>query len=422
MTEFIPRLPAAPRPPHDPLHYLLNHDAGWRTGKLEKVEESPDGALQLAPNETRLGRPLADDAGTFGGLALPTGAAMDCVGNLLLLDSETGQLKLFDPCDCLFKPLACTGGLGSEPRKLRAPHGLAIWGSDVFVCDTGNQRVQVFALRGLVLRAIWASPVAANLPQSWAPFDIVFDARGRAFVSDSANGVIHRFDRHGRWQQAFGPLNVPTHLAIDRQDRIYVVEKDHSDVAVFDADDAALDRVSRADKISGDFCLIGFVVDAQGKLYLGDWCVPAPSTAAGTCAPKSDDRVRGVFDLHGNPARVKQRDLAAWLGPKVSYEAEGAYLSLPLDSEMYRCQWHRVVLEGEIPSGASVEVHTLTTETEYDPADLPEATDRAWRTDQKATALNGGSWDCLIRSQPGRFLYLRLTFKSNGAVTPLTNR
>src|SRR5207249_1197884 len=33
-------------------------------------------------------------------------------------------------------------------------------------------------------------------------------------------------------------------------------------------------------------------------------------------------------------------------------------------------------------------------------------------------ALADGCWDCLITSPPGRFLYLRLTLRGNGAVTP----
>jgi phage tail-like protein len=418
MTEFIPRLPAAPKPPHDPLHYLLNHAVGWRAGLLDKTEVSPAGTLQLLPTPTGAGRPIADAAGTFGGLALPTGAAKDCAGNLLLLDQITGQIKLFDPCACAFVPFGCPGSIGGEPRQFLEPNGIAIFGSDLFVCDTGNHRIQVFALRGLVLRAIWDSPAAAKLAESWRPFDITFDSHGHAFVSDAANGIIHRFDRHGRWQLVIGPLTKPTHLATDHHDRIYVVDEPRNDVALFDVDGGQLGSATRADKIAPDFCPLGFPVDKNGNLYLGDWCAPEPATGNCTCAPKPDDLVRGVFDRRGDSVRITRRDAAKLLDSKVAYETVGVYRTDALDSEIYRCQWHRVVLAGEIPAGASVTVHTLSAETKYDATDLANVPASEWRTEQRTGTLASGGWDCLIASPPGRFLYLRLTFAGNGAVTP----
>ena len=41
-----------------------------------------------------------------------------------------------------------------------------------------------------------------------------------------------------------------------------------------------------------------------------------------------------------------------------------------------------------------------------------------WETNQTATEMNKGEWDCLVRSGGGRFLWLRLEFRGNGRVTP----
>src|SRR5207302_5060787 len=112
--------------------------------------------------------------------------------------------------------------IGSAPRQFLDSHGIALCRGDLFVCDTGNSRIQGFALKGMTLRALWPSPAAAGLTQPWKPFDIAFDSHCRAFISDKANGVVHRFDRHGRWHMAFGTLSQPSHLAIDQYDRVYV--------------------------------------------------------------------------------------------------------------------------------------------------------------------------------------------------------
>src|SRR5215467_13522803 len=140
-TEFIPRLPAAPRPPDDPLHFLLNQDAGWRADKVTRVE-TVDGILQLAP-QTTSGRPLVDGVGTFGGLTPPSCVAVDGCQGIYLLDVESGLLKRFDPCQCAFVTLPCIGGFGFAPRQVQDPHGIVICGGNLFVCDTGNRRVQV---------------------------------------------------------------------------------------------------------------------------------------------------------------------------------------------------------------------------------------------------------------------------------------
>ena len=171
---------------------------------LNRVEESPaDGSLGLSPTPGG-GQPLTDAAGTFGGLQLPTGVATDNAGGIYLLDAASGKIKRFDPCECRFDEVPCTGGIGAAPRQFSDPHGIAIFCGDLFVCDTGNGRVQVFALKGMTLRALWQTPAEADLPQSWKPYDIAFDSRGRAFVTDFANGVVHSFDRRGNWQIKFG--------------------------------------------------------------------------------------------------------------------------------------------------------------------------------------------------------------------------
>ena len=96
----------------------------------------------------------------------------------------------------------------------------------------------------------------------------------------------------------------------------------------------------------------------------------------------------------------------------------GTYYSTALDSELYRCQWHRVILRGEIPAGARIVVSTYTAEalaTDEQMQNLPE---EAWETKQIASEMWGGAWDCLVRSGGGRYLWLRLEFRGNGKVTP----
>jgi phage tail-like protein len=120
----------------------------------------------------------------------------------------------------------------------------------------------------------------------------------------------------------------------------------------------------------------------------------------------------GVFDLSGNPVKKPQTPTP------LRYLPAGVYLSQALDSELYRCQWHRVILRGEIPAGASVTVATYTAEALLTETQMQELSSDAWDTRQTALTFTKGEWDCLVRSGGGRYLWLRLDLRSDGRVTP----
>src|SRR5512147_2883363 len=213
-----------------------DHLAGWRRAVLEGAELADDGAVLRLETVPSSGRPLVDASGSFGGLVAPIGLAIDCQGTIYILDAQGPVIRRFDPCREQFDTLPCIGGVGSEPRQLNNPHGLAISASrDLYVTDSGNRRVQVFALKGMALRRIWgplkvvreaggavvgveqvtpASPAAsprgsactsgASFPEgTWQPWDISVSCRNQFLVSDYSNGLIHVFDACGEWQQSY---------------------------------------------------------------------------------------------------------------------------------------------------------------------------------------------------------------------------
>jgi phage tail-like protein len=100
------------------------------------------------------------------------------------------------------------------------------------------------------------------------------------------------------------------------------------------------------------------------------------------------------------------------------YAREGRFITTELDSRLYRCVWHRVVLCGDIPSGTSIRVLTYTAETPQTSDYISSLPDDAWETNQTARQLENGQWDCLITSDGGRYLWLQLQLKGNGASTP----
>jgi phage tail-like protein len=390
-------------------HLLLNAQAGWRAAILDRtVLANDEASLQLRfPPETT--RPLVDAQGSFGGLALPTGLAVDAEDRVYTLDSEAHVVKRFDPCTGTFEVLPCIGGPGSAPRQMRHPHGLAIsCRGDLYVADTGNHRVQVFALKGLPLRGIWAplrvireaseirvEPATAEWPApsppaecqtepvfpegTWQPWDILIARDNWIYVSDYANGLIHAFDPQGCWRRAYtgeGPgapsLEKPTHIALDELGRFYIVQEGEDTVTVLDYDGEYLEQVE-------------YVEEVKGRFY--------PIAIGG--------------DEEETPP---------------AFETEGYYYSEPLDSRIYRCQWHRILMRASIPPGTYVRIDTLTSESPKTAAEIQSLPEARWATGRINDQVGDGDWDCLIQSLPGRYLWLRLKLAGDGTATPVVQR
>ncbi len=467
-------------------HLLLNQRVGWRAGALDHIViDGGNGqlCLQALPN---IDRPLTDAQGDFGGLVLPISIAEDRSGRLYILDAS--RVKRFDPCKQVFEVLPALGGEGSEARRFLDPHRITISArNDLYVADTGNRRIQVFALKGLSLRAIWgpllvsqndsgiavqntqatAQPVDESdddnddddnsddvqagemvYPQgTWQPWDVAISKRNWAYVSDYANGLIHVFDAWGKWRTAFTgasakdnqpPLEKPTSIALDKEGHIYIVQENKAYVTVLDADGTFLQQVQQPSEVQGNFSPLSLAVDEEGNIYLCDgptqrlyyYCRAADGTFASPaiCQSFYCTGTALIFDRAGNPLLLDaQQQQVLMLKPAVlygvygdtgTYEITGTYYSNALDSEIYNCQWHRVLLSANIPSGTSILVATFTSDGARTIEEIRSLPPERWQTNLVNNQVGCGDWDCLVLSQPGRYLWLRLTLTGESAETP----
>jgi phage tail-like protein len=401
-----------------PTHVLLGERVGWRTPHLDRVEER-DGTLRLRrlPGSAR---PLVDADGSFGGLALPRSIAVDADDAVYVLDAAACVVKRFDPCEQRFDTLPCLGGDGSEPRQLHDPHGIAIsYGGDLYVADTGNARVQVLSLKGLALRRIIA------VDETWRPWDVAIGPDERLYVSDREGGTIRVFcdgETENVWPHE-GTLDHPTDLALDRDGKLYVVEDGHGAVAVLEAG-RVLERIERPDELEGRFTPYAVGIDPDGTLYVGERYAGRlhlfeEETCVGSCATEGSSVLALAFDRAGNPLFIDGKRVFA-LERQAAFEPEGFVYLGPLDSSVYRCEWHRVLLDASVPRGTAIRVDTLTSESEKSFAEVVSLDER-WATRQIHAQVDVKDWDCLVQSPPGRFLWLRLRLQG-GTGTPLIRR
>ncbi|MBI5777278.1 MAG: SMP-30/gluconolactonase/LRE family protein, partial [Nitrospirae bacterium] len=146
--------------------------------------------------------------GSFGAndgqFYFPRGVAVDSAdGAVYVVDMGNHRIQKFDTSTNVLPQLITKwgGGLGpghasdpraQEPGQLRSPWGIAVDGQgDVYVSDTGNQRVQKFDREGNFITQ-WGG-YGNGTGQFNFPYGITVDARGSVFVVDSANTRVQQF-------------------------------------------------------------------------------------------------------------------------------------------------------------------------------------------------------------------------------------
>lgn len=335
------------------------HDPTWflvnsRTGWRTAAAQNIDSLATLS-----LSTPpgFADD--TLGGLLLPSNLAQGPDGSYYLLDLDKQLIQRLDPCCCTFDPIPCI-------RPFASAVAIAICAGNLFVCDPADHRLSIFSLSGFVLRGTW-QPHNATHP--WEPCSIAFDRRGKAYVADPANNRVHIFTPTGRWLRAIVLAGLPKLVAVDCSDRLYVRLDGETILHLFDAQGHATGTADKLSELTGWFPAI---------------CIPNASA------------------------------LPAGFSPSPTFATTGTWLAV-LDSHLYRCQWHRIVIDADVPRGARLLVSTYTTESDLPANQIPDLPESVWSTNQPVRT--GKAWDCLVRSGGGRYLWLRLQFTGNSEVT-----
>ncbi len=211
-------------PPGQAIGFSIGSD-----GTLGVVDRGRNLVLHLDAD----GRPLGEWGPRFGGDL----EAQDLVGlaanqdgwyvldrgaqRIVHLDA-TGQAEPWRTID--LQPLATYG-----------PNGLAVDArGNVYVADTGRDRILVFDERGRPLNSIGDS--GTDLGKLKQPMGLAFAPDGAMFVADWENNRVERFDAGGTATTVW-PL--PTHawgLAVDRQGRVYAPDGDSKLVRAFSAD------------------------------------------------------------------------------------------------------------------------------------------------------------------------------------------
>ncbi|GAC1631886.1 MAG: hypothetical protein NVS4B2_16260 [Chloroflexota bacterium] len=201
----------------------------------------------------------------------PSGATFDRRGNIYVVDTGNDRIQKFSPAGTF---LRAWGTRGSRPGQFQNPQGVAVDRRDnVYIADTGNNRVQKFSATGAFLTA-WTRVGTTSFDRPTA----VAVGGSNLYVVDAGHNRIQEMSPNGTPVNCWGDapcrsaqFQHPNAVAIDSHDDIYVVDTLDHTVQVFDQNGEGLNVLGSKGSKPGQFLSPkGITFDAQGHLYVTD--------------------------------------------------------------------------------------------------------------------------------------------------------
>jgi DNA-binding beta-propeller fold protein YncE len=180
-----------------------------------------------------------------GQLHVPAAVAIhgadNSTGVLYVADSNNNRIEVFEGNGT---HLNQWGSAGTGNGNFNSPVALAInsAGTTVYVLDKGNTLIQVFTSAGTFVTQ-WGSVGTGNGQFNFAvtfPQGLAVDASGNVFVTDTGNNRIQKFSATGTYLTQFGTsgsgngqMSNPSGVAVDSLGDVYVADAGNSRVQLF---------------------------------------------------------------------------------------------------------------------------------------------------------------------------------------------
>lgn len=446
----------------------LNKSSAWERGLQVNLDTSGDRLAVRQAFEYTLDSEMTLEE-LFGGVTVTDFAVGPChilyiLGVELRNKREVPNIWVYDSYQKTVEPLACVGTLLSKPTSITYAPGT------LYVADA-EARQRVVALAEVNWQIRWAVDASAkpstmgwtpSLP--FTPVDLAVGTEGDLYALDGENRAVLKFDVAGRQKGIFGQVELagaePTNLALSPEGYLYVLDPQARRVWKFDTgkDGALIDddlinfkALVEAQKLPAKFQPSGFAVDSRGVLYVGE--------RRSVTSTEEDDRFIRRFDEDGaylgeagdfrGSAMTLALDSEDWiyvygeeederkmsiLTPALRYTrlagmslVKGRYFSRALDSAEEGTEWHKFILDADVPGNTQVQISyraadekqvTITGRTTNldrfieEAAGLEADEERAERAadldalDWSMPAVNAA--DALILEGVGRYLWLRI--------------
>lgn len=213
------------------------------------------------------------DIGTPHLFGRPSGIAVDANSNLYAINLQSVLLKV----NSAGKFVTQWGSIGTDNGQFKSPEGLAVDSyGNVYVADTGNNRIQKFDASGTYLGQ-WGSSGGGN-GQFARPVGLAIDSSGNVYVADADNFRVQMFNSSGGYLAQWGSFGSGngqfegiSAIAVDCTGSVYVTESTNR-IQKFTSTGSFLLQWGSAGTGNGQFSgsLQGIAADCSGNVYVSD--------------------------------------------------------------------------------------------------------------------------------------------------------
>ena len=198
----------------------------------------------------------------------PVFIALDNAGLVYVSDRLRHSVDIYDAGGnyrSSLKPLTSDGW---------SPVGLRFVGGDLYLTELTEKKHRVLVMDNSAKLTLQFGREGQGVDELWFPNSAIEDARGRIYVSDSNNGRVQVYDQGGKLLYTIPGFSLPRGLAIDADQRLYVVDAVGHIVKVYDATREKAEPLFDFGDLGMGNAQFNYpndiAIDSTGRLYIAD--------------------------------------------------------------------------------------------------------------------------------------------------------
>ncbi|MBC7188435.1 MAG: NHL repeat-containing protein [Calditrichaeota bacterium] len=248
----------------------------------------------------------------------PMGIAVDLEGNVYVADTGNNRIQKFDGNGRFLKQI---GGFGWGREQFDRPVDIcASAGLDVFVADYNNERIERYDSHLNYISSYYPDESQDETLRFGFPLSVALSRHGELFLVDGENRRLLKINSFGvpelsfgdfRWAQ--GRLERPAQVALSAKDLVYVVDAGGGCVLVYDYSGNFIRKLG-AELLRAP---TGVSVDSHGCIWVAD------TGNDRILAFSPEGRLLGQWGAHGDKLGAFKRPTDVAIGAGRVYVLDG---------------------------------------------------------------------------------------------------